>query len=850
MNTRKDVFRRRHRTQRGKGRWKSGADTCVMKPVVACLEGLPPEVAANQDGYVSRIVAGTHQTSADAVTEAFLRTNFQPLIDAKVIVVSLRACEPAFVAPQDTTQAQGYREKPLDQFGRITDGCVKVGIRQNDITSGVARTNLITPKFGDNLNGRPDFATATQQDMFRYLKTAIIASVFLVPDNGPWLIHEDLHMGNVLQIIRPPADVTKTLGNVTFTLNGIGQRNDQYAIADWGRVLRIENVNSGQAFYNALTTRFPRGVGFDMLDGNTWDGGKYPQHPARLGALLRAYRDAHGQTQGTITPAEKAIFRGWMTYVLLYQCFMYYGADIGGGRRQFHFRNPGQPSQQISTLIDGILESTSQADLIARINALASAVGVEPGRDFIRRVAPVPAAVPCTDNVNATTSATAASVIAGPGRGTQVFAKEQASCSVRINNGKFVKLWLPDDQAARTRIGNLTSVLTTTQMRQRGSGVYTWLIGSIPGSNVRVLRFAHVKSALEVATAHLTLAAKSGFDRIYGAGEAKYNSEANSIDFNFTSGTYMAPILRENSANPQCQTTIREAIKTMLRDKFNGVTVTFGGGGTPLPDGTVTYITYDDLRLETKTLAEYIAAGVHVETFDSEAACRAALSPDYSRRVGHPTVNNAEASFQTRRGARLPSILYVKDNDGRWARLVGNARNVAYDIYEFESTRQPSVTFILYNSPADDTGRVLLETGDLHKFAMFVKSGNPTEAAWTVPRPEQIPQLDAAAAPFAPAAAAGGPGGYGGYPGYNPAAAAPQVIAQEIQPNKQFFLETINGGQFYVNIDSRAGNRITATQTAYPFYQYTFDILNEFGNPNAEYLLNLALNTVSLRRVA
>jgi len=849
MNTRKDVFRRRHRTQRGKGRWKSGADTCVMKPVVACLEGLPPEVAANQDGYVSRIVAGTHQTSADAVTEAFLRRNFQPLIDAKVIVVSLGACEPAFVAPQDTTQAQGYREKPLDQFGRITDGCVKVGIRQNDITSGVARTNLITPKFGDNLNGRPDFATATQQDMFRYLKTAIIASVFLVPDNGPWLIHEDLHMGNVLQIIRPPADVTKTLGNVTFTLNGIGQRNAQYAIADWGRVLRIENVNSGQAFYNALTTRFPRGVGFDMLDGNTWDGGKYPQHPARLGALLRAYRDAHGQTQGTITPAEKAIFRGWMTYVLLYQCFMYYGADIGGGRRQFHFRNPGQPSQQISTLIDGILESTSQADLIARINALASAVGVEPGRDFIRRV------VPCTDNVNATTSDAASSVIASRGVGTTVFAKEEMSCSVRTADNKLVKLWLPDDQAARTRIGNLTSVLTTTQMRQRGSGVYTWLIGSIPGSNVRVLRFAHVKSALEVATAHLTLAAKSGFDRIYGAGEAKYNSEANSIDFNFTSGTYMAPILRANPANPQCQTTIRDEIKRILRRESNDAdipTVEFDKG-TRLPNGIITFITHDDLLLDTKTLAKYIAAGVHVETFDNTPqgleACIAALRPNHFRN-GPPTVDQANEAYQPRIPSRLPSILYVKDNDNRWARLVGNARNVAYDIYEFESTRQPSVTFILYNSPADDTGRVLLETGDLHKFAMFVKSGNPTEAAWTVPRPEQIPQLDAAAAPFAPAAAAGGPGGYGGYPGYNPAAAAPQVIAQEIQPNKQFFLETINGGQFYVNIDSRAGNRITATQTAYPFYQYTFDILNEFGNPNAEYLLNLALNTVSLRRVA
>lgn len=373
---------RTRRRQHGKGRWRAGADTCVMKPVVACAEGnTPAQVTANPDGYVSRVVSAD---SEDADTEQFIRTHFQPLIDANIVAVSIHACTPEFREADNNTQQQ---EMEYNHGA----GCSNLGIGQYvSGISGDGKTNLITPKFGKDIFAKAGntFAYATHQQLFLCLKTAIIAAISLVPDNGPWLIHSDLHLGNVLEILNPVQRSVR-VGSIEFTLmaNGVDEGNKQFAISDWGRVLRINDVNNGQEFYTALTTMFPTGIDkdgrpYDKLGKDIWVW-KYMQHPPVLGDKLRKYRSNRSADPTSISPEEKALFRGWTAFVLVYQCFGYRRVDGA-----FSFRPPGKPSTNTLRLLTEILSSTSQADLIVRVNNIAASVGIS---NFIRTVAPPPA---------------------------------------------------------------------------------------------------------------------------------------------------------------------------------------------------------------------------------------------------------------------------------------------------------------------------------------------------------------------------------------------------------------------------------------------------------------------------
>ena len=375
---------RTRRKQQGKGRWRAGADTCVMKPVVACAEGdMPAQVTANPNRYVSRVVASG---SDDARTEQFIRTHFQPLIDANIIVVSIHACTPQFRDVDNNTQEQDT-DYATNSNGA---GCENLGIQQYvSGMSGDGTTNLITPKFGKNMFTKlgSSFGIVTHQQMFLCLKTAIIAAISMVPDNGPWLIHSDLHLGNVLEIINPTARTIR-IGDIEFTLiaNDPSGGNKQYAISDWGRVLRISDVNNGQEFYTALTTRFPTGVDkygrpYDKLSPDIW-AWRYMQHPPVLGDKLRKYRSNRAANPATIDDSEKALFRGWTAFTLIYQCFGYRTADGG-----FTFRQPGKPSTNTLRLLTEILRSTSQADLVVRVNNIAASIGIN---HFIRMVPPLP----------------------------------------------------------------------------------------------------------------------------------------------------------------------------------------------------------------------------------------------------------------------------------------------------------------------------------------------------------------------------------------------------------------------------------------------------------------------------
>lgn len=355
-----------------------------MKPVVACAEGnTPAQVTANPNGYVSRVVDSENE---DAATEQFIRTHFQPLIDASIVAVSIHACTPSFSAVDNNNQQQEV-DYATHSNGA---GCENLGIGQ--YVSGVSNegmTNLITPKFGKDMFAKLGrmFGSVTQEQMFLSLKTAIISAISLVPDAGPWLIHSDLHVGNVLEIVNPTQRPVR-LGNIEFTLmpNNASGGNAQFAISDWGRVLRINDINNGREFYTALTNRFPTGIDrkgrpYDRLGTDIWHW-RYMQHPPVLGDKLRAYRSNRAGSPDTIDDDEKALFRGWTAFVLVYQCFGYRGGD-----RNFYFRSPGKPSTNTLRLLSEILRSTSQADLVVRINNIAASIGIS---NFIRTTPPPP----------------------------------------------------------------------------------------------------------------------------------------------------------------------------------------------------------------------------------------------------------------------------------------------------------------------------------------------------------------------------------------------------------------------------------------------------------------------------
>lgn len=359
-----------------------------MKPVVACAEGnIPAQVTANPTGYVSRVVASD---SEDAATEQFIRTHFQSVIDAGIVAVSIHACTPEFREADNNTQQQ---ETEYNHGA----GCTNLGIGQYvSGISGDGKTNLITPKFGKDIFAKfgKMFTSVTHQQLFLCLKTAIIAAISLVPDNGPWLIHSDLHLGNVLEILNPVQRSVR-VGNIEFTLmaNDVNGGNRQFAVSDWGRVLQINDVNNGQEFYTALTSRFPTGIDkygrpYDKLGTDIWVW-KYMQHPPVLGDKLREYRSTRSADPTSISPEEKALFRGWTAFVLVYQCFGYRRVDGA-----FSFLPPGKPSTNTLRLLSEILRSTSQADLIVRVNNIAASVGIS---NFIRVAPPPPVALPEED---------------------------------------------------------------------------------------------------------------------------------------------------------------------------------------------------------------------------------------------------------------------------------------------------------------------------------------------------------------------------------------------------------------------------------------------------------------------
>jgi hypothetical protein len=186
-------------------KWKQGADTCVFKPAVKC------EGESGVRPGISRIVSGETAANEERVEEV-LKARFPELIKNGSITVSSHVCSPEFT-PED----EKLGEEIQVAFNQKKQGFINTRLGCESIDKSSSR-NFITPE----VDGVPYFQWASSDrsvsDKYKAIRNVIDAAVQLVPDNGPWVIHTDLHDGNIL--------VKKALFNIEIT--GIDNYNYQY----------------------------------------------------------------------------------------------------------------------------------------------------------------------------------------------------------------------------------------------------------------------------------------------------------------------------------------------------------------------------------------------------------------------------------------------------------------------------------------------------------------------------------------------------------------------------------------------------------------------------------------------
>ena len=201
--------------QRGAGPWRQGADTCVFTPPLACKED-PTHTRPRAEMYVSRVT--TPDDRAYEI-EDLLRQKFNPLVQNGWVTAFTKKCRP-YYAEEDLT--------PAPDFKASSHGACFRKIRVNN-TDAFRQINLVSERQGDSMldmiyEARTDSTTGKTKYYMRpkidpktavdEFQKAFSAAIALVPDSGPWVIHTDLHSGNILR----------------------NKANTAFVLHDWGRV--------------------------------------------------------------------------------------------------------------------------------------------------------------------------------------------------------------------------------------------------------------------------------------------------------------------------------------------------------------------------------------------------------------------------------------------------------------------------------------------------------------------------------------------------------------------------------------------------------------------------------------
>jgi hypothetical protein len=309
-------------------RWKEGADTCIFKPSVACKED-PVKYPSDIPNKISRVVPND---APDLKNESIIKDTFPELAKRGIISVYETKCTPKFIATNLTSSPSI----------RVYGPC-------KSIINESSYVNMITPEytdtFGNYIEIKHGGILIGFQRAIELLRGAICAAIELVPDNGIWVIHGDLHLDNVL--IKQELD-SKTPASATYT-----------ALADWGRTIlfkssKFNSIHAGlEQYLHLLSDLFgPFYTYGDLANNPGVKGGRYKQFSLRVLYQLNLFMQKY--TSGGLTEAilkdTLKVLRGYMVYVLLKQVYLQY-------RKPF------------PAWLQSVLETNSQKELADLINA-------------------------------------------------------------------------------------------------------------------------------------------------------------------------------------------------------------------------------------------------------------------------------------------------------------------------------------------------------------------------------------------------------------------------------------------------------------------------------------------------
>ena len=211
---------RTRRRQRGAGPWREGADTCVFNPALACTDS-----PASRPGpeYVSRV---TDPTDRALAIETLIKEKFPKLVSKGWVTAFEKACTP-FYNREDSVPDPSYVEKYISRVPKPHPGACQTTIVPEN-RRAAKQINLISKRVGPSFH---DFIVPTRIDSaFLLFRNAMSAAVALVPDEGPWIIHTDLHTNNILRSLTEPS----------------------YMLHDWGRSLVIRDPRTPEGILQGV----------------------------------------------------------------------------------------------------------------------------------------------------------------------------------------------------------------------------------------------------------------------------------------------------------------------------------------------------------------------------------------------------------------------------------------------------------------------------------------------------------------------------------------------------------------------------------------------------------------------
>ena len=386
--------RKTRRRQRGSGPWRQGADTCVVKPIVAC-QGPQPNLPRGPNAYISRV---TDPTDRAKLVEDLLKTKFKILIDADWVTAYTVACTPKYKPSDLIPDPSFYRKYPTNTglaceqkiypFNRTPDQ-----LRYDAFRRGISETqnlnyeshnqvNMLSERAGDAF---ADFKSGVPiREAFLMFQNAMSAAVELVPDDGPWIIHTDLHANNILQSSKYTA-------------------SPKFMLHDWGRSLVIMDPKLPQGITSGVA-EFVNDVYPPAKWGKIPTGWQMPPELVKAAEELKSLKDAINAKNAGITPESNvAKLRVWTIYMVFKNILAHFA--VPDRHTEIH-PPPTIPDSQLikgrditiwrekvlsDILIYLIQHAASQALLVGAINSIATKLLMKKGTRTIRYVVdPVP----------------------------------------------------------------------------------------------------------------------------------------------------------------------------------------------------------------------------------------------------------------------------------------------------------------------------------------------------------------------------------------------------------------------------------------------------------------------------